>query len=458
MTPALKTSGILAVATTLSVAALLLTHSSAPSAAVSKPSAPPGSLVLQADLASSHVLRGHHTTYMAVTLTAPEQPTQIRPMVDLAVVFDRSGSMEGEKLIQAKLAARQLIANLDNSDRFSITVYGSDVELLHPTTLATEAAKQAALTNISNIYTDGGTNLSGGLETGRAQLMSLDGAGGRVQRIVLISDGQANEGIVRPAELEALAARTTADGLSITTVGVGLDFDEKTMTQIAVSGRGNYYYAESADMLAGLFDTELKRLGATVATQVKLSLYPQSGVQVGEVVGYSRHFNKGWSSIDIPDMHAGETRKVIIGLSVTTPALSSIDLIDLSATFTNAATGVPQVQNLLVRAEIADSLTVINNNLDREANRLIERALTAKAIGDATTLYEQGRRGEADELLDGRYQAAKAQAAITSDSAFAAEMKKTSSKAKRAFSKPASSISGKKGRKSNRHDAYELMY
>lgn len=460
MTPALKTSGILAAAAALSAAALLLSQGATPPASADE-SAPPQSstLGLRAQLASSHVLVGDHNAYMAVSLTAPGQEKMQRPMVDLAVVLDRSGSMEGENLSQAKLAARQLISNLDNADRFSLTVYGTDVEVLFPSTVATEAAKQSALAIISSIYTDGGTNLSGGLTAGQSQLLSLSETTGRVQRIVLISDGQANEGIVDREELSNLAYRTSAQGISITTVGIGLDFDEQTMTRIAVSGRGNYYFAESADMLAELFDTELKRLGATVATRINLRITPQEMVQVREVIGYPLVRQGHDWIVNLPDMHAGETRKVIVALRVQGSGSGTMQLADVSATFTSADSGEVQALNQSLRAQLTTQQSVVDNHRDRDANRLIERARTAQVIDQATALYEGGKREKAQQLMRARSQAVQAVAAELDDAAFGLEIDAMEKEISGSFAKaPAGSASGKRSRKAGRKKSYDLKY
>jgi len=459
---ALKTSAILATAGAVSIAALLLTHGK-PAAATDVPpptTAQSKALKLRASLASTHLLAGTHTAYMAVTLEAPDQEHLARPDVDLAVVFDRSGSMDGEKLSQAKLAARQLISGLENGDRFSITAYGTEVDVLFPSTVATEQAKQAALMTISQIYTDGGTNMSGGIVAGRSQLLSLGASNDRVQRIVLISDGQANEGIVGKTELANLASQSAQQGVSITTVGVGLDFDEQTMTRIAVSGRGNYYFAESADMLAQLFSTELSRLGATVATRVQLRIAPMPGVEVQEVLGYDTVRSGNQLLVNVADMHAGETRKVIVALQVQAPNKGSMSLAGLEASFFEP--GSTQMLNLsrTVNAEITSNQVLVDNGRDMQSNRLIERALTAKAIEEATELYEQGNRAEADRVMTTRNQRSQAIAADLDDSVFAAEMKATEQRVKSNFAQApsAGSTGGKKARKSNRKDAYKLMY
>ena len=460
----LKTSAILATAGAVSIAALLLTQRK-PAAATDGPPPPitaaqSKALNLNASLASTHLLAGSHTAYMAVTLEAPKQDHLARPDVDLAVVFDRSGSMEGEKLSQAKLAARQLITGLENGDRFSITAYGTDVDVLFPSTVATDQAKQAALMTISQIYTDGGTNMSGGILAGRSQLLGLGASNQRVQRIVLISDGQANEGIVGKSELADLASQSAQQGVSITTVGVGLDFDEQTMTRIAVSGRGNYYFAESADMLAQLFSTELSRLGATVATRVQLRIAPQPGAEVLEVLGYETIRSGGQLLVNVADMHAGETRKVIVALQVQTPNKASMSLAKLEASFFEPGATQMVTLSRSLGAEITSNQALVDNGRDMQSNRLIERALTAKAIERATALYEQGDSAEAARVMTTRTEASQAIAGALDDAVFAAEMAETEQRVKSNFAQApaAASAGGKKARKSNRKDAYQLMY
>ncbi len=462
MTPALRTSAILTAAAALSAAALLLAQASTPSAIAEEPPPPEAqskALSLRAQLASSHVLYGEQQAYMAVSLTAPDQKHMQRPMVDLAVVLDRSGSMDGAKLVQAKLAARQLIANLDASDRFSLTVYGSDVEVVFPTTIASSTAKESAFSAISAIYTDGGTNLSGGLAAGQSQLLGLSDIKGRVQRVVLISDGQANEGIVNRDELAQLAYQASMHGVSITTVGIGLDFDEQTMTRIAVSGRGNYYFAENADMLGELFDTELTRLGATVATQIRLRISPQQGVEIREILGYPmRRVGNDWL-VNIPDMHAGETRKVIVAMGVQGSGSGKMQLTKVHADFVTPKHGELESLSKSVVAVLTKNQEVVDNHRDRNANRLIGRALTAQAIDQATALYERGQADQAQLLMQARSRKAQELAAALDDGDFAAEMATTTKGISDSFSKaPPSSKGGKRSRKAGRNKSYKLMY
>jgi Ca-activated chloride channel homolog len=81
-------------------------------------------------------------------------------------------------------------------------------------------------------------------------------------RVVLLSDGQANVGIVDPAAIAEDVARVTADGVTTSTIGLGRHFDERMMRHLADAGHGSYTFVESPDGLEGLFETELAGISA----------------------------------------------------------------------------------------------------------------------------------------------------------------------------------------------------
>ncbi|MEM9494266.1 MAG: VWA domain-containing protein, partial [Myxococcota bacterium] len=229
MTPAGKTSAILLVAGLVAAGAALLS----PRGAAPPPLEPleptraidASGITLSAQFPSTHIAHGLGETHLAVTITAPSDGKRDRPPVNVAVVIDRSGSMSGEKLVHAKRAARHLVGQLRPGDRFAIIAYGSEVGVVFPSTPVSAASRSAAYQAIDSIYDDGGTNLSGGLIAGRDQILhSADPS--TVQRIVLISDGLATMGMIEREQLARLAGETAQRAISITTVGVGLDFDE----------------------------------------------------------------------------------------------------------------------------------------------------------------------------------------------------------------------------------------
>lgn len=466
-----KTFAIIGLAAAVAVGALFL-HRSRPSSASVTPVAPAvdppnqasaGGVTLHAMLQSSRILRGSHETYLAVTLNADAvAKAHARPALNVAVVIDRSGSMAGEKLAHAKQAARQLLAQLGPDDRFSIISYGSDVSVVFASQKATGTAREAAGIAIDRIYDDGGTNLSGGLAAGKAELLGTPEVGA-ISRVVLISDGMANEGVIGRDELAALAAQTAEHGVSITTIGVGLDFDERTMTSIAVSGRGNYYFVEDAAQLAQIFDSELTKLGATMATNVEVDIAPAPGVEILEALGYPTYRTAHGVRIPVADLHAGEQRKIVLRVRVTTEHAGAIDLASMRAEFLPTGASEKTSAAVALRAEVTDDRAVWRANLDKNAALHIERARAAQAINEATLLYEEGRAGEAEAVLDGYDQAAAEMAAKYDDADLArtleTKVRSTARKAKHVFeAAPApSSTSGKRGRKGNRAEALDLM-
>jgi Ca-activated chloride channel family protein len=458
-----KTTGILASAALVAGAAFLLTAARSggaggPSATSGRVAA--GKLLVNASLASTHVGVGTTETHMAVTVRAPEgSGAKERPPVNIAVVIDRSGSMAGEKLAQAKLAARQLVTQLLPSDRFAIVSYGTDVTVVFRSTLADPGAKEAALAAIDAIYDDGGTNLSGGLVSGRDEVLAhLQKA--TVSRIVLISDGLANEGITDREQLAGLARATAERGVSITTVGVGLDFDEQTMTRIAVAGVGNYYFVENAEMLATMFGAELGKLGATVATEVKVALTPAAGTEILEAYGYDLERDGQKSILGIADLHAGETRKVVLRLRVTTEKPGTVDIGTVEVAYQPVDGGAPALITFKSRAEATRSQEAILAGRDKDTTRHIERARTASTINQATSLYEKGDHDGARQLLSERREEAKALAGSMGYAELDAEISGATAVATDNIqSAPVpSATGGKRASKTNRKDAYDLMY
>src|SRR5664279_2036609 len=198
--------------------------------------------ILHAALPSMMVQPGDQD--IAVTITMPKAAELRRPNIALAVVLDRSGSMHGQPLENAKAAASALVTSLGDQDAFSIVTFSDRDELVVAMGKANKDHKAEALAAIDRIVDEGGTCTSCGISRGTTELESSTLATTGVKRMVLISDGQANEGIWDRDELVHLAESTAANGISLSTVGVGLDFDEQTMIRLGENGHGNYYFVK----------------------------------------------------------------------------------------------------------------------------------------------------------------------------------------------------------------------
>lgn len=452
MTPARKTGGILGAAGVVAAVASMLSAATVPPRAASRGA---GGVRASARLQSSHVLAGAHETHMAVTVQAPDDPgARRRPPVNLAIVIDRSGSMQGQKIEDAKGAARQLVDQLEPGDRVAIVTYDWEAEVVLASSPADSRGKQAAHRAIDAITSDGGTNISGGLTAGREEVLAYRSPRA-VSRIVLISDGLATDGLTEPDELARLASATAESGVSITTVGVGLDFDERTMARIAVSGAGNYYFAESSAMLAELFEQELGKLGATVATELRVRLAPARGVRVVEAYGYELEVDSdGAVWIAMSDLHAGETRKVVLRLHVDAGGARELEVARVDVSYRPVGAREPEHIAMTARARVTTDERDVRDGRDREAAAHIERARTARAIDEATVLYERGDYAAAQQVLEAR------KAADLGDAELEEELDAAAEGAAINFAKApaASGEGGRKASKKNRAKGYDLMY
>ncbi len=412
---------------------------------------------LTAHATSGSILRGVSDTHLAITIRAPEGRRTARPPVSVAVVLDVSGSMSGEKIEHAKAAARHMIDELGDGDRFALISFSTRAELLMPLTAATPDAKQRATTAIGGMYADGGTNISDGLTIGSGAV-AVAGNDDELRRIVLISDGDPRDGLTDPEQLAALAGDIAAHGVSISTVGVGLDFKEQVMTSLSVAGHGNYYFVEDTQQLASMFDHELDSLGQTIASDAELAITPGAGVEVLDVYGYRAVASGGATLVPIADLRAGETRKVVVHVRVLADARASMELASVKLRFRPRGAHQLRQTTAVARVEITEDSGVVTADMDKGAVRQIEEARTAHALEQATDAYEQGDDGKAREILEAQRNEAAQAAKDVGDDSLRDRIDTVTTRTQAGFAAaPAPAAdTGRRASKSVRLDAYDL--
>jgi len=254
---------------------------------------------------------------MELVLSAARGPERgvRRVPTDLLVVLDRSGSMAGEKLEYARAAIRELVSQLGPDDRFALVTYSDGAELRIPLGVAALETRQGWLATVARIEPAGGTNMSSGLDLALENVLRFRAAG-RAPRVILISDGLANQGDPTPEGLLGRAKRASQAELPLTTVGVGADFNEYLMTALADAGGGNYYYVERGTELAPVFAREFGAARATVASAVAVEITPADGVRVVDAAGYPLEQSGGRVIVRPGTLFGGQERRIWVTLSV----------------------------------------------------------------------------------------------------------------------------------------------
>ncbi len=411
----IRTSLVLgAVAGTIIAAALMSPRSAEYRASDGTVSSTGGTdgIELSARLATRRILPGDQQQNVAVTITTsrPAVPSSGRPPLSLAIVIDRSGSMSGAPIENAKAAALTMLRQLDRGDAFAVVSYSSSARTVLAMQRATEASKAAAQAAIETIDATGGTCISCGLDAGAAEVARSPVTGG-LRRMLLISDGQANAGVYDRDALAALAARTAAGGVSISTAGVGLDFDEMTMRRLAEVARGNYYFVEDTVALSTMFGHELATLSQTVAADLQLRVTERPGIRVEDAYGYPMTRTAGGVVVPVADLREGEVRKIVLRIRVSAARPGALALADLALDWRRVAGGASGTAREVASVDVVDDPDAVAASVDPAAMRAIEQALSARAIEEAAAAYDRGGLRAAQQVLDVRAQAVRENAA-----------------------------------------------
>jgi Ca-activated chloride channel family protein len=343
--------------------------------------------------------------YVSIDLTAAAADSVARPAVDLALVIDRSGSMAGDKLAAAKQAARGIVGRLAAGDRVALVQYDSSAEALVPLVRLDAEGRGRLGRAIDGIVERGGTNLHGGMVLGQQEL--LRGAEpGRVNRVVLLSDGQANEGVTDAPTLGRLAAGAADRGVRLTTVGMGLDYAEDLMELLAENGRGRYYYVKDAASLEGVFAGELASMQATVASAAELKLTPLcAGVEVLAVYGYETRAQGASTVVPMVDLFGGDSRRLVARLRVPAAAMGRADLLQVTLGYRDARDQSAGGATLALGTEFADNAHAVEMAVDREVMAHVVQMEAATVMRAAATAYERGDRAGARRQLQDKEQA-----------------------------------------------------
>jgi Ca-activated chloride channel homolog len=229
-------------------------------------------------------VRGGDSAVVQLSLTTPVDPDTVeRRPLNLVVVIDTSGSMvEDDRIGYARSGLHRLIDELEEGDRLALVTYSDGVTEWSG---LDQPLDRPALHGVADqLVAAGSTNLYGGLERG---FEIANGAFDleRQNRILLMSDGLPTTGITDDASIIAMAERSVSDGVGLTTIGVGLDFNVELMRGLAERGAGSFYFLESPQAIAEVFSEELDYALEPLALEVAVELAADPRWQLGEVVG-----------------------------------------------------------------------------------------------------------------------------------------------------------------------------
>ncbi len=230
-----------------------------------------------------------------------------RKPLDLVVVVDTSGSMIGDNaLAYVKQGLHLMIDELDPDDRVALVRYSGQVEVLSTFEEAPDATTLHAL--VDGLYADGSTNFYDGLEAGLQMAANVSDPQ-RQSRVIMLSDGEPTTGIVDSESIIAMADGYIADGVGLTTIGVGTAFNVELMRGLAERGYGNFYYLESAQAVSEVFTEELDYFVTPIAFDLTIEVVNGAGYTLGKVTGTKLWEMDGYRGvISIPSVFLASRR------------------------------------------------------------------------------------------------------------------------------------------------------
>lgn len=324
-----------------------------------------------------------------------------RPPVSLGIVIDRSGSMAGSRIQNALRAATGAVDRLQDGDTVVVVTFDHETQTVVRPTVIDAASRSSVQQAIRGITLGGNTCVSCGLEQALTELGAGSGArlGGAssaaVSSILLLSDGDANHGVRDVQGFQALGARARERGVSITSIGVDLEYNEKLLSAVSRESNGRHHFVRSDVDLARVFEEEASRLVTAVAGNVEAELQLPAGVELVRV--FDRTSRRDGQRITVPlgSFGAGDRRTILAEVRVPASAKGLRDVVSVSLRWNDLTVGKEGSCSGKLAARVGD----VASSVDADVLGRLQRSSTGDALREANRLFEEGKADEARAAL-----------------------------------------------------------
>ncbi len=340
---------------------------------------------------------GHSARYVLLSFAAPESAhATAREPVNIALVLDRSGSMGGSKIDLARQAVVQALRMLKSSDRFALVAYDHEIDVMVPSTLATDEAVRNAIGLAESLLARGNTDLAGGWLKGCEEIAQHLRAG-QVACCLLLSDGLANHGIRDPELLARHAEELRARGITTSTIGVGNDFDERLLAGMARAGAGHFYFVEAAANIPDILTSELGETLEVTARDVAVTARVDRGIGVTTLNGFPvRQDGEGVFSVRLGDLVSRQDVEVVLRLKFPHGAAGQTARALFGVTDAPGAIREPDTDAIWTYADHRANDTQPRNV---SVDRAVAKLYAAQAAAEALELNRAGRFADAAARL-----------------------------------------------------------
>jgi Ca-activated chloride channel family protein len=317
------------------------------------------------------------------------------PPINLSLAIDRSGSMRGGRLQNAINAAIAAVDRLRDGDVVSVVAFDTGTSIVVPPTTVAGGVRERTAAEIRRIALGGDTCISCGMD---AALSQLERTTGKVSRMIVLSDGLPTAGTRDEQGFRELARRARDRGATVTTIGVGVGYDERILGAIAQEANGQHYFVENDATLAKAFEAEAEALGATVASDAEAVVELAPGVEVEQIFGRSFRRNGNKVSVALGTLARGELKTVLMRVRVPASVPGTVQIADVQLAYRGVSADAGSAGGKLAVEVVAAPAQA--SELDPVVAARVARDQTAAALREASDLFAAGKADEARRKLD----------------------------------------------------------
>jgi Ca-activated chloride channel homolog len=356
------------------------------------------------------------TVFLAIEIHSLKKSEDSSNTSNLSLVIDCSSSMRGEKFKQAKESARELFGILGDNDYLSVISFHKSAKVTLPSSKKSES--DSAENIIRNLQLGIGTNIYEGLALANKEIskqtIEPDSNKAKIaRRIILLTDGQASAGKTEEEDFISLSKKIREAGITVSTIGIGDDYDQHLLQAIAEYGGGVPYHVKEAIDLHRIFNKQADELSSTVLISPAFKITMMPGAKIQEVYTVTPTLRKQNVDKSNNNRYVARLKDIIIGQSQTlalkvdfperppgTYRLARIELKDLVKNIEVEYTGNPQLYNKETDPYPRMVLTC------SEATSLVNKGVQAgdheTIIKAETLMYDLSQEKEFDDVMTNR--------------------------------------------------------
>ncbi|MGH6814717.1 MAG: vWA domain-containing protein [Hyphomicrobiaceae bacterium] len=330
---------------------------------------------------------------------ARSERAETRTPVNVALVIDRSGSMAGDKIVKAREAAMMAIDRLSPRDIASVVIFDDRIDVLVPATRVTDHGmfKDRIARGVT---ARGSTAIYSAVEEGARELRKFK-ASDRVNRVILMSDGLANVGPSRPVDFAELGRRLGSEGIAVTTIGLGRDYNEDLMARLAGASDGNHAYARTGSDLVEFFNREFDDVLSVSAQDIEIIIETRAGIRVLRSLGRDAEILPDRARMQLNQVYSSGEHSLQFEMEIPAEVASGeIELARVKVSYSAGGTGGRHTVETTVRARFSTNDEEVRRSIDpiviEPILELGARSRSARAI----ELRDQGKLDEARKELE----------------------------------------------------------